>query len=106
MPPQSIPTVLSQPELGGATGGPRDDRASSSWEDELFRKLAVSAPAGLVVVDPEGTVRLRNAEAARILADVDRLPAALLAVLDRDANGAAAGETVVLEQGLRRLEVE
>ena len=109
MPPQSIPTVLSQPEPGGAagaTGGPRDDRASSSWEDELFRKLAVSAPAGLVVVDPEGRVRLRNDEAARILADVDRLPAALLAVLQRDANGAAASEPVVLEQGLRRLEVE
>jgi signal transduction histidine kinase len=85
---------------------------SSPSEDEVFRRLAVSAPAGLVVVDPDGTVRLRNEEAARILGDVGRLPDALLAVFDQDATGATAGggvnagEPVVLERGLRRLEVE
>ena len=55
----------------------------------------------------DGTVRLRNDEAARILGDLDRLPGALMAVLE---NGAAAtgngGEPVVVERGLRRLEVE
>jgi signal transduction histidine kinase len=74
------------------------------WEDELFRHLAVSAPAGLVVVDTDGTIRLRNDEAAQILGEEDRLPDALLAVLDRDP--AAPGEPVVVERGLRRLEVE
>jgi signal transduction histidine kinase len=70
--------------------------------------LALSAPAGLVVIDTDGTVRLRNNEAARILGELDRLPAALLAVLDQEGNGAAesAGEPVVVERGLRRLEVE
>jgi len=74
--------------------------------------LVLSAPAGLVVVDTDGTVRLRNDEAARILGEVDRLPAALLAVFERDANGATGegsaggGEPVVVERGLRRLEVE
>ena len=84
-------------------------------QDELFHRLAVSAPVGLVVVDADGAVRLRNDGAARILGDVDRLPAALMAVIERDAisaagepgdGGAAAGEPVVLVQGLRRLEVE
>lgn len=106
---RSIPTALIQPDRGraaGATRGSAADHGSPSWEDELFRKLAVSAPAGLVVVDPKGRVRLRNDEAARILADVDVLPGALLAVFDGDSNGATAGEPVVLEQGLRRLEVE
>jgi signal transduction histidine kinase len=96
--------------------GPAGDGASSPGEDEIFRRLAVSAPVGLVVVDTDGTVRLRNDEAARILGGVDRLPAALLAAVERDAAagpvGAAAGEgvtarePVVLDRGLRRLEVE
>jgi signal transduction histidine kinase len=83
--------------------------SGAAGEDELFGRLAVSAPAGLVVVDTDGTVRLRNDEAARILGDVDRLPAALLAVFERDAHratGSAASEPVVVERGLRRLEVE
>jgi signal transduction histidine kinase len=75
------------------------------WEDDLFRRLAFSAPAGLVVVDIDGTVRLRNDEAARILGDGDRLPAALLAVFERETVG-EAGESVIIERGLRRLEVE
>jgi signal transduction histidine kinase len=70
-------------------------------EDELFRRLATSAPVGLVVVDPDGTVRLRNDEAARILGDYDRLPDSLLAGLECEA-----AEPIVVEQGLRRLEVE
>lgn len=100
----------------GATGGitePECDNGSSPWEDELFRRLAVSAPAGLVVVDTDGTVRLRNDEATRILGDGDRLPAALLAVFDREPTVATGGdgtgpasEPVVVERGLRRLEVE
>lgn len=89
---------------------PRGSRppASLPWEDELFRHLAVSAPAGLVVVDPDGAIRLRNDEAARILGDADRLPAALQAVIEAGAAGAAeaAREPVVVERGLRRLEVE
>ena len=51
--------------------------------------MAVSAPVGLVVVDTDGAVRLRNDDAARILGDVDRLPAALMAVIERDATGGA-----------------
>ena len=78
--------------------------SSAAWEDELFHGLAVSAPAGLVVVDTDGTIRLRNDEAARILGDVDRLPDVLLAAFEPDANG--GGEPVVVERGLRRLEVD
>ena len=92
----------------GASGS--SGRPIVAREDELLRRLAVSAPAGLVVVDTDGTVRLRNDEAARILGDVDRLPAALLAVFEQDTHGgdgsATAGEPVVVERGLRRLEVE
>jgi signal transduction histidine kinase len=90
--------------------------AVSPSADEVLRRLAVTAPVGLVVVDPDGTVRLHNDEAARILGDVDRLPAALAAVIARHDNGgpdprpgeesAPAGGPVVLERGLRRLEVE
>ena len=96
----------------GAIRGPEHERGASPGEDELLRRLALSAPAGLVVVDTDGTVRLRNDEAARILGDSDRLPAALLAVFEQDANGeagngsAAASELVVVERGLRRLEVQ
>jgi signal transduction histidine kinase len=68
--------------------------------------LATSAPTGLVVVDTAGTVRLLNAAAARILGDVDRLPAALMAVIEQGDASAAANEPVALECGLRRLEVE
>jgi signal transduction histidine kinase len=77
-------------------------------EDELYRRLAVSAPVGLVVVDSDGHVRLRNDEAARILGDADRLPPALMAAIERDASGerGAPAESVVLERGLRRLEVD
>jgi signal transduction histidine kinase len=82
--------------------GPEPDAGSSPWEDQLFRHLAVSAPAGLVVVDTDGTIRLRNDEAARILGDARRLPDALLAVFEP----AATAEPVVVERGLRRLEVE
>ena len=74
--------------------------------DELFRRLAVSAPAGLVVIDTDGTVRFRNDEAARILGDSDRLPPALLAIFEADTTTPTAGEPVVLDSGLRRLEVE
>jgi signal transduction histidine kinase len=56
---------------------------------------------GLVVVDTDGTVRLRNDEAARILGEARRLPDALLAVFEQEA-----AEPVVVERGLRRLEVE
>ena len=107
---RSIPSVPSS--AAGAIEGPHGSSGSSPWEDELFRRLAVSAPAGLVVVDAEGTVRLRNDEAVRILGDLDRLPAALMAVFERNANGATgsgsttASEPVVVERGLRRLEVE
>jgi len=96
----------------GPNRAPESDSESSPGEDELLRRLVLSAPAGLVVVDTDGTVRLRNDEAARILGEVDRLPAALLAVFGRDANGATGegsaggGEPVVVERGLRRLEVE
>lgn len=96
----------------GPIGAPESDSESSPGEDELLRRLALSAPAGLVVVDTDGTVRLRNDEAARILGEVDQLPAALLAMFERDANGDAgegrptAGEPIVVERGLRRLEVE
>ncbi|MBX6355560.1 MAG: GAF domain-containing protein, partial [Micromonosporaceae bacterium] len=83
----------------------RGAKGSSAWQDDLFRRLAVSAPAGLVVVDRDGTLRLCNDEATRILGDVERLPDALLAALDRDPAG-DGGEPVVLERGLRRLEVE
>jgi signal transduction histidine kinase len=117
--------VARQPIRGGpirpasrraAGAGSEPDHAPPPREDEIFRRLAVSAPVGLVVVDPDGTVRLRNEEAARILGEVDRLPAVLLAVLDQDATGgsdgdasggsASAHEPVVVERGLRRLEVE
>jgi signal transduction histidine kinase len=74
---------------------------ASLGADELFRRLAVSAPAGLVVVDVDGTVRLRNDEAARILGEVDRLPPALLAAFEHEDS-----EPVVVERGLRRLELE
>jgi signal transduction histidine kinase len=58
-------------------------------------------------VDAEGRVRLRNEEATRILGEVDRLPAALEAVLVADDGGAGhPGEPIVVERGLRRLEVE
>src|SRR5262245_23880671 len=88
--------------------GPEHDGGLSPGEDDLLRRLTLSAPAGLVVVDTDGTVRLRNDEAARILGDDDRLPAALLAAFEQDANGngAAASEPVVVERGLRRLEVQ
>jgi signal transduction histidine kinase len=87
---------------------PEPDNRSSAEPDELFRRLAVSAPAGLVVVDTDGTVRFRNDEASRILGDVDRLPPALLEIFEADATGGSAtpSEPVVLERGLRRLEVE
>jgi signal transduction histidine kinase len=106
------PTNRSAP-TAEPTGEPECDSGSSPWADELFRRLAVSAPAGLVVVDVDGTVRLRNDEAARILGDVDRIPAALLAVLDGDPAEAAVGDgsgaagvKVVVERGLRRVELE
>jgi signal transduction histidine kinase len=105
--PQSIRSTPTP-----AIPGPAHGSDSSPWEDELFRQLAVSAPAGLVVVDTDGTVRLRNDEAARILGDADQLPAALLAALEQDAtDGSAAGSTtatepVVVGRGSRRLEVE
>ena len=105
MSPQSIrgrPIRSAPSSAAGAIRGPEDDGGSAPWEDELFRGLAVSAPVGLVVVDTDGTVRLRNDEAARILGDVDRLPAALLAVFEEDA----IPSEVVVERGLRRLEVE
>jgi signal transduction histidine kinase len=92
------------PGAAGAVNG-AEYGGSLSWEDDLFRRLAESAPAGLVVVDPDGTVRLRNDEATRILGDTDQLPATLLAALQRDAAGDAS-ESVVIERGLRRLEVE
>jgi signal transduction histidine kinase len=82
---------------------PRADPESSRWEDELFHLLAVGAPAGLVVVDPDGRLRLHNDEAARILGDAERLPDVLLAAFE---SGGAASQLVVLERGLRRLEVE
>jgi signal transduction histidine kinase len=70
-----------------------------------------------VVFDADGTVRLRNDEATRILGDADRLPAELLAAFQQAPgapDGTAAPETgtgratepVVVERGLRRLEVE
>lgn len=112
--PQSIRNapVRSAASAAAAIRGPDHDSGSSPGEDELLRRLVVSAPAGLVVVDTDGTVRLRNDEAARILGDVDRLPTALLALFEQDANGetgsgsATASEPVVVERGLRRLEVE
>ena len=73
--------------------------------DGLLSRLALSAPVGLVVVDTDGNVRLRNDEAARILGDADRLPAALWAAFEQQASGAAV-EPVTVERGLRRLEVE
>ena len=120
MSPQSIrgTPIRPVPDSTGAVNGPEYGSGSLPWEDDLFRRLAVSAPTGLVVVDTDGTVRLRNDEAARILGDVDRLPAALLAVFARNGAGGAggpagqgggsgaAGESVVIERGLRRLEVE
>jgi signal transduction histidine kinase len=75
-------------------------------QDELLCRLAVSAPAGLVVVDADGAVRLLNAAAARILGDVDRLPAALMAIIEQGDTSVAANDPVALERGLRRLEVE
>lgn len=118
----SPPSIRGRPIRSAASSAveairqPEYDNGSSNWEDELFRRLAVSAPAGLVVIDTDGTVRLRNDEAARILGDVDRLPAALLAAFERDGPGepgdgpaggsAIACEPVVVERGLRRLEVE
>jgi signal transduction histidine kinase len=57
-------------------------------------------------------VRLCNDEATRILGDADQLPATLMAVLERaaddgsDGGSASVGEPVVVERGLRRLEVE
>lgn len=89
---------------GVQEGAPPDGplTRSSPWEDELFRWLAVSAPSGLVVIDPEGIVLLRNEEASRILGDVDHLPDALCAAFE----GTPPDEPVVLERGLRRLEVE
>src|SRR5689334_18634734 len=99
--------IRSTPSGVSKAVGETEHDGGSPWEAELLRRLAVSAPAGLVVVDTDGTVRLRNDEAARILGDVDRLPAALLAVFEQDANDAAAiSEPVVVERGLRRLEVE
>jgi signal transduction histidine kinase len=88
---------------------------SSPEADELFRVLAVSAPAGLIVVDTDGTLRFRNDEATRILGDAARLPPALLAVFEAVATGGTEGwpsgsvtasEPVILERGLRRVEVE
>jgi signal transduction histidine kinase len=106
--PQSIrsrPIRSAPTSAAGEISGPEYGCGSLPWEDELFRRLAVSAPAGLVVVDTDGTVRLRNDEAARILGDEDTLPAPLLAVFERDA-AAGVSESVVVERGLRRLEVE
>jgi signal transduction histidine kinase len=100
--PQSIRGGPIRSAPSGAAGG---IGGSLPWEDDLFRRLAVTAPAGLVVVDIDGMVRLRNDEAARILGDEIRLPAPLLAVLARDA-AAEVSDVVVVERGLRRLEVE
>jgi signal transduction histidine kinase len=107
--PQSISSRPVRSAPGGAAGGiagPEYDSGSLPWEDDLFRRLADSAPAGLVVVDTDGTVRLRNDEAARILGDVETLPAPLWAVLARDVASGDVSESVVVERGLRRLEVE
>jgi signal transduction histidine kinase len=87
-----------------AITGPAYDGGSAPSAD-LFHRLAVSAPVGLVVVEADGTVRLRNDEATRILGDADRLPDELLAVFERDPAG-SSGELVVIERGLRRVEVE
>jgi signal transduction histidine kinase len=97
-----------------AAGKPEYASESGPEPDELFRRLAVSAPVGLVVIDTDGTVRFRNDEASRILGDSHQLPAALLAIFDvaaaadadADATAPTGGEPVVLERGLRRLEVE
>lgn len=97
--------IRSDPGPAGTINGTEYGSGSLPWEDDLFRRLAVSAPAGLVVVDPDGTVRLRNDEAARILGDDDQLPAALLAAIQRHDAGDGS-ESVVIERGLRRLEVE
>jgi signal transduction histidine kinase len=102
--PQPIPSPPIRPAAFGAVGG-RAYGGPLSWEDDLLRRLAVTAPAGLVVVDTDGTVRLRNDEATRILGDGDTLAPALLAFFDRAA-AADASESVVVERGLRRLEVE
>src|SRR5690606_20031617 len=116
----SVPSTRTTPAPPAARRVPQRRRPGTPpWEDELFRHLAVSAPAGLVVVDTDGTVRLRNDEASRILGDVDRLPEPLLAVLDQETGErsghesavpegaiATAYEPVVVERGLRRLEVE
>jgi signal transduction histidine kinase len=99
---QSIPSTPIRSAPRSEVRAPKHDDGSLPWEDQLFRHLAVSAPAGLVVVDTDGTVRLRNDEAARILGDARRLPDALLAVFEQEA----AAEPVVVERGLRRLEVE
>src|SRR6185436_20600413 len=107
---RSRPIRSARSRGAGALREPDTERGSASpWQDELFHRLAVSAPVGLVVVDTDGRVRLRNDDAVRILGDVDRLPAALRAVIEREEigaaggeqrDGAAASEPVVLVHGL------
>jgi signal transduction histidine kinase len=110
--PVSPQSIRSRPAPGPPEAGRKNDRSAATEatrEAELLRRLAVSAPSGLVVIDTDGTVRLRNDEATRILGEVDRLPNALMAVLEQACDGAASAtvsEPIMVERGLRRLEVE
>ena len=90
-PPAASPPAASPPggpaasPPGNPAGGPSGTPSGCGpGEDEIFRRLAQTAPAGLVLLEPDGTTRLRNTEAARILgAATGRLDAALLAAADR-----------------------
>lgn len=123
----------TSPTLAFAAAGPgMADLALLAGGDDVFRRLAASAPVGLVVATPYGSVRLANGEAARILGGAWRLPAPLHELIERghqptqepapagpggtpngcgdaltasSATVPAPGETVVIERGSARLEV-
>jgi hypothetical protein len=105
--PAAVLAAARRPEAAGvASTGDSDlsDIALLAAGDDVFRRLAASAPVGLVVVTTEGAIRLANSEAARILGGAWRLPEPLRAALAADP-AAGGGGPVVLERAATRLEV-
>jgi signal transduction histidine kinase len=86
-------------------GRPAGQAAGDSWDD-LFRRLAETAPAGLLLLQPDGTTSFRNAEAERMLGagggPIDRLLSEAIA----DSERAGMAQAVTLGGGPLQIEVE